>query len=51
MKVEQLNLAEMGGKWKKVEEGDKPSLVKGVLSLIGYLMALRMLKEKEDPPI
>ena len=37
----------MDGKLKKLEEGDKPALVKGVLILKGYLKLLINLTEEE----
>ena len=39
-------MAELDGKWDKLEEGEKTRLVKGVPRLKGYLEAIRRLAEK-----
>ena len=41
MKGEKLNMAEMDRKWKKMEERDNTSLVKGVPMIKGDLKVLR----------
>ena len=41
---------EIYGKCQKLEEGDMPSLFKGVPMLKGGLKLLKILTEEENPP-
>ena len=50
MKGDQLNLAEMDGKWERVEEEGNNFLVRGVPFLRNYLEALKLLTEGEVYP-
>ena len=48
--VEELIMAEVGGKWEGIDEAKKLILVLGVLQLKKYLLALIIRNEYQDPP-